>query len=248
MGQKKRSAGAPEWMVTYGDMMSLLLCFFVMLVAMSTINKQQFIEAIKSIQEALGFENSPGQIPTLTPSQNSMLRRLESIIIPREVKNIGDTDEEGLEGKEYRVEQIREGLRITGGILEFPRGSATPRPSTIKVVETMAREIRGHTTKIEVRGHASLEPLPEASPFKDHMDLSYTRAKAMAELLEKNGVKPQRIRLVACGNTEPIRTQAYKEHEHARNRRVEILVTEALVSDLVGDPSADGAGDINDAR
>jgi chemotaxis protein MotB len=246
MGMIKKKAqsggGAPEWMVTYGDMMGLLLCFFVMLVAMSTINKQQFIEAIKSIQEALGFENSYGQIPTLTPSQNSMLRRLESIIIPRKVKNIGDTDEEGLEGKEYRVEQVREGLRITGGILEFPRGSATPRPTAVDVIKKMAREMRGHTTKIEVRGHTSLEPLPEGSPFKDHMDLSYARAKAMADLLIQSGVKPQRIRLVACGDTEPIRTQAYKESEHARNRRVEILVTEALVSDLVGDASTDGRG------
>ncbi len=238
-GKKKESApkGAPEWMVTYGDMMSLLLCFFVMLVAMSTINKQQFIEAVKSIQEALGFQDSYGQIPTITPSQNSMMERLEKIIIPRRPKNIGETDEEGLEGREYRVEQVREGLRITGGILEFERGSAKPRPEAIKVVQSMAREIRGHTTKIEVRGHASLEPLPEDSPFADHMELSFARAKALAELLVRFGLNPKRIRLVACGSTEPIKTQAYSEKQHARNRRVEILVTEALVEDLVGSDS-----------
>lgn len=232
------SGGAPDWMVTYGDMMSLLLCFFVMLVAMSTMDKMKVMEAIKSIQEAMGFEDSLGQIPTIEPSQNSMLSRLESIIVPKKVKNIGDTEEEGLEGKEYRVEQVREGLRITGGILEFNRGSAEPRKKTAEVIEKMAREIRGHTTKIEVGGHTSPEPLPAESEFKDHMDLSYARAKVIADLLVKNGVDRKRIRLVACSNREPIRTQAYREKEHRRNRRVEILVTEALVSDLVGDGSS----------
>ncbi|MBN1345958.1 MAG: flagellar motor protein MotB [Phycisphaerae bacterium] len=238
--KEKAGGGAPEWMVTYGDMMGLLLCFFIMLVSMSTINKQQFIEAIKSIQEALGFEDSYGQIPTLEPSQNSMMRRLESIIIPNRIKSIGDTDEEGLEGREYRVEQVREGLRITGGVLEFDCGSATPRKETVQVMDKLARDIRGHTTKIEVRGHTSLEPLPKTSAFKDHMDLSYARAKAIADLLIKSGVRPERIRLVACGSREPIRTQAYDEKHHARNRRVEVLVTEALVSDLVGDASVQG--------
>ncbi len=236
--KKQASGGAPEWMVTYGDMMSLLLCFFVMLVAMSTTDKQKFIEAIRSIQEALGFENSLGQIPTLDPSQNSMMQRLEQIIIPRKSKNVGETDAEGLEGKEYRVEQIREGLRIRGGVLEFSRGSANPRPSTVKVMKQMAREIKGHTTKIEVRGHTSLEPLDPDSAFKSHMDLSYARAKAIADLLVDEGIRPERLRLVACGHTEPIKTQAYKEKEHARNRRVEILVTEVLVSELVGAGSA----------
>ncbi len=240
MAKKKESSdgGAPEWMVTYGDMMSLLLCFFVMLVAMSTINQEQFVEAVKSIQEALGFDNSLGQIPTLDPMQNSMIRRLESIVVPKRIKNIGDTEDEGFEGTEYRVEQIREGLRITGGILEFDRGEARPRERTRKVLAQLSKDIRGHTTKIEVRGHTSLEPLPQGSPFGDHMDLSYARAKAIADLLVQNGIKAERIRLVACGATEPVRTPAYEERQHARNRRVEILVTEVLVSELVGDEQA----------
>lgn len=238
--KKQQKAGAPEWMVTYGDMMSLLLCFFVMLVAMSTMNEVQFMEVVQSIKEALGYENSLGSVPTISPSKNTMMERLENLIIPNRVKNIGDTEEEGLEGKEYRVEQVREGLRITGGVLQFDRGSATPRERTKEVVASMAREIRGHTTKIEVRGHASLEPLPKDSPFADHIDLSYARAKALADLLAKSGIRPERIRLVACGSREPIQRQAYDERKHAKNRRVEIIVTEALVSDLVG--SSETAG------
>jgi chemotaxis protein MotB len=236
--KKAEAAGAPEWMVTYGDMMSLLLCFFVMLVAMSNIDQAQFIEAITSIKEALGYENSAGQIPSMEPSQNSMQRLLETIVIPKQIKNVGNTEEEGLEGREYRVEQVREGLRITGGVLEFDRGSAKPREWTVKVLRRLADQIRGHTTKIEVRGHASLEPQESTSEFTDPMDLSYARAKAISELLVRYGVRPQRLRLVACGSTEPVKVQAYQDKQHARNRRVEIFVTEVLVSELVGDQSA----------
>lgn len=240
MAKKKAAAGVPAWVVTFGDMMSLLLCFFVMLVASSTMDKVKFIEAITSIKEALGYENSLGRVPTTDPSQNSLQRLLETIVIPKRIKNIGDTDDEGLEGKEYRVEQIREGLRITGGILEFDRGTAEPRGKTIEVLKQLADQVRGHTTKIEVRGHASFQPLQESSKFTDRMDLSYFRAKMIADLLVKYGVRSQRIRLVACGSTEPVRIQAYREKEHARNRRVEILVTEVLVSELVGSQPTEG--------
>ena len=235
--KKEASGGAPEWMVTYGDMMSLLLCFFVMLVAMSTIDKEQFVQAVQSIQEALGYENSYGQIPSMDITQNSMLQRLEMIVLPKQIKSVGETDENGLEGNEYRVEQVREGLRITGGVLEFNRGSAEPRSSAAGVMAQLTQELRGHTTKIEIRGHTSLEPLPEDCKYGDPMDLSYARAKSIAKLLVESGINPERIRVVACGSTEPVRTQAYQEKQRARNRRVEVLVTEALVSDLVGEGS-----------
>jgi len=235
MAKKKASGGAPEWMVTYGDMMSLLLCFFVMLVAMSTIDKEQFVQAVQSIQEALGYDSNYGQIPSMESTHNSMLQRLEMIVLPKQVKSVGETEEDGLEGNEYRVEQVREGLRITGGVLEFDRGSAEARSSAASVMEQLTEELRGHTTKIEIRGHTSLEPLPEGCKYADQMDLSYARAKSIAALLVNSGIKPERIRVVACGSSEPVRTQAYQEKQRARNRRVEVLVTEALVSDLVGE-------------
>ena len=46
--------GAPGWMVTYGDMMSLLLTFFVLLISFSTIHEEDFQKAIASLQGALG--------------------------------------------------------------------------------------------------------------------------------------------------------------------------------------------------
>ena len=58
--KKETPAGAPDWVLTYGDMMSLLLCFFILLAAMANFDKQDkmMMATIESIREAFG---APGQ-------------------------------------------------------------------------------------------------------------------------------------------------------------------------------------------
>jgi chemotaxis protein MotB len=234
--EQKAEAGAPMWVVTYGDMMSLLLCFFVMLVAMSEIKEEdKFKDVVQSMQEAFGFVGGMGRVPTLDPPTVSLLQKLENIVVPREVNKIGDSREEGVDGRKFRVTKIREGLQITvGGQLGFDRFSADLKLDAAALIPSYAEKIRGHTTKIEVRGHATSEPLPPDSPYNDAEDLSYARARAVAAVLVANGVNSRRIRLTACGSTEPLVNQAYTERRRAMNRRVEIIVTESVISDFDG--------------
>ena len=74
--------------------------------------------------------------------------------------------------------------------------------------------------------------------FDDADDLSYARTKSGRDMLIANGVNPQRIRLTACGSTEPLASQAYTERRRALNRRVEIIVTESVISDFQGRDAA----------
>ena len=46
--------GAPAWLATMGDLMSLLLVFFVLMLSFANMDKQLFMEAMGSIQQALG--------------------------------------------------------------------------------------------------------------------------------------------------------------------------------------------------
>jgi len=233
--KEKKEEGAPAWMVTYGDMMSLLLTFFIMLVAMSKIKEDEFQKVMESLREAFGYVGGMGTVPTHSPPDVSLLKRLESIVIPKEPKKIGDTDDLGIEGKMFRVTQVREGLKIiVGGRITFDKYSAKLKPRAVSVIKQVAERIRGHTTKIEIRGHTTREPLPPDSVYADLMDLAYARAKAVAKVLIDSGVKPQRIRIVACGPYEPLVAPAYTEEQRAVNRRVEIVVSEVLVSELVG--------------
>jgi chemotaxis protein MotB len=233
---EKSQEGAPGWMVTYGDMMGLLLCFFIMLVAMSEIKAdEKFQQVMQSLREAFGYEGGLGTVPTNEPPQVSLLQRLESIVVPRQIKKTGDSDDEGIEGRVFRVSQVREGLQITvGGHITFDRFSADLKPQAEQLIAQIAEKIRGHTTKIEVRGHTTLEPLPADSEFSDWNDLAYHRAKAVAAALIRHGVDERRIRLTACGAAEPLLRQAYTERRRAVNRRVELIVTESVISDFEG--------------
>ncbi len=236
--EKKVPQGAPDWMVTYGDMMTLLLCFFVILVSMSEMKKdQRFQEVMDSIRAAFGYDGSIGVVPIMSTSKNSLVEQLNNITLPDRVKHEGDSDEEGIDGRVFRVTNVREGISLqVGGRISFDRFGAELKPQAADLIAKLAAKVVGHNTIIRVRGHATLEPLPPESPFRDAMDLSIARARAVADSLERSGIRPQRLRIVGVGDSEPLVAQAYTEARRALNRRVEIVVTEAVVGDYSGRP------------
>jgi chemotaxis protein MotB len=248
--KKKASAGAPAWMVTYGDMMTLLLCFFVLLVAMSEIKQEdRFRMVVESIRTAFGYESSLDTAPGDVTPLNALIRELQAIIVPPQQRMTGDTDEEGIDGRVRKVTDVRNGIEIVvGGRIAFERFSAVLRPMAEERLARVAEKIRGKNTKIIVRGHATREPLPEDSLYEDPMALSYARARAVGDSLERNGVRSARIVIEANGDREPINSQAYTEERRAVNRRVEIIVTEALLQEYAGKPMAGEQEETTDAR
>ena len=234
--------GAPEWLVTYGDAMTLLLCFFVIIVSMSEIKEdQRFQQVMESLRKAFGgYEGSVGTVPLDTVPANALLERLLEIDVRAVREKRGDTDVEGIHGRKFRVTNVRDGLEVVvGGRITFDRFSATLKPEGRELVAKTAERLRGYNTRILVRGHSTREPLPDDSMYRDVRDLSYARAKAVIHELERSGVRRVRLIPVALGDTEPLVRQAYTEERRALNRRVEILVTEDLIDDYAGSTLAD---------
>lgn len=244
--------GAPEWMVTYGDTMTLLLCFFVIIVSMSEVKEnERFQRVMESLRKAFGgYSGSVGALPIENIPENSLLQKLLEIEIPR-LKEItrGDTEVEGIHGKKFRVTNVRDGIEVVvGGTITFPRFSAVLMGEGRELIAMTAERIRGYNTKILVRGHATREALLEDSLYADARDLSYARARAVMRELEANGLRTVRLIPVALGNTEPLVQQAYTEQRRALNRRVEILVTEDLIDDYAGSTLADEMKESSDGR
>ena len=240
MVRKKKlpRAGAPDWMVTYGDMMTLLLCFFVILVSMSEMKKdQKFQEVMDSIRAAFGYDGTIGVVPIMVTSKNSLVEQLRKVVLPERVKREGDSDEVGIDGRVFRVTNVREGINLqVGGRVSFDRFGAVLKPEAEALIASLADKVVGHNTVIKIRGHATLEPLPADSPFRDQMDLSIARARAVADTMQRHGIRAERLRIVGVGSMEPLVAQAYSEARRAINRRVEIVVTEAIVGDYAGSP------------
>ncbi len=233
--KKEEAAGAPEWMVTFGDMMSLLLCFFVIIVSMSEIKKdERFQVVMESLRRAFGNSGEVRAVPADMLEPNTLLKKLQEIIVPQKRED-GDADDPGIRGKVFRVTDVYEGIHVEiGGRITFDRFSATLREPSQRLIAQIAAKTVGHNTILKVTGHATREPLPEDSTWTDAWDLAYARARAVRDVLIANGIRPERIRLVSAGAQAPVMPQAFSEEELALNRRVELVVTEATIQDFGG--------------
>ncbi|MFW6155201.1 MAG: OmpA/MotB family protein [Planctomycetota bacterium] len=246
--KKEASEGAPAWMVTYGDMMTLLLCFFVMIVAMSELKKdERFRKVVESLQREFGYSRSVGMSPADMPPEMSPTRRRMATADENKDLQRGFVQEDSQVGDRELVVRIREGQRFTvGGVIGFAEGSAELPADAHDELMAMAARIRGLEHKIELYGHTSAVPLEAGSSYADHMDLSIARAMVVRRWLigmadDRGRIDPRRIRVVGAGRYEPLVHRAYERPAWSRNDRVDVVMIEALAPDFEGEPARDDA-------
>jgi chemotaxis protein MotB len=232
----KGEEGAPLWMVTYGDMMSLLLTFFIMLVAMSEVkDDQKFRKVLAAVKQAFGYQGGVGAIISTDAPENSLISRLDEITLQNFKLKAGNALDEGVEGRENTVKRIREGIEFTiGGAIGFQFGSAELRPEARTALAEVTTYLRGENNKIEIRGHTTRAEVGPDKPFADEHELAFARATAVANYLAELGIRTDRLRRVTCGSSEPLIQRAYDEQSKAANRRVEIIVNQSLVQEFYG--------------
>jgi len=241
--QKKQECpppGAPMWLLTFGDMMSLLLTFFVMLVAYSNFESQKIKEAIISLRGALGWGRP--SVNVITMSQVPFPQPMKKP--PKE-----GSQEEERERKRLKIEaQLKKsGLDRTVGSyvtkegivlvalspVFFDPGSAEIREDSYETLGLIADVLNEYENPIQVEGHTSNAPLPADSPFPSHWELSGARACAIARyFIDRHGVKPDRASFVGYGAYRPT-VKSKTVFGRAHNERVEIkLITSSEAADL----------------
>lgn len=252
MGRKCKCppAGAPEWMVTYGDMVTLLLCFFVLIVSFSEIKKkEEFQSVVEEIQKAFGMRGGGGKLPTQDDPALSLIERLEAIRMRQErTPNKSNVKDPGQTGREPRVTTIREGKRyaIGGKILFEPDSAELSDRSKMMLIDLVSRvKLKDSTNKIELIGHAASMELPNGDgTFGDLRALSHQRAIAVEDFLtgteipEAYRLDGVRFVLTGVADREPIDPRGINSDEARNNRRVEIVVTEHIVQDRQGSEGA----------
>jgi chemotaxis protein MotB len=218
-------------------MMSLLLTFFILLVAMSKLKKEdQYRAIVQEVQRAFGMKGGGAKLPTEEDPRLSMLDlRQHQQIMQRPEPNRSQSDDPGIDGHEQAVTTIREGMKfLVGGRITFETGSADLSDKAREDLRVIGRQLQGLNHKIELRGHAASMELAEELAYPDLWTLSYARARAvMAYLVSDDiGIRPDRIRLIAAGDREPLARREYTADRLATNRRVEIWQLDVLVEDF----------------
>lgn len=240
MAKRKKASGGdiPEWVVTYGDLMSLLLCFFILIAAFSEIRQErEYQDVVRSIKEAFGFQGGVGQIETDTPPTNSNISRLENIVDSvgrRERQSEARTPSTA--GPDPTSSYVGEGVKtVVGTTIPFAGGSAELSPSTQSyLANEVVPKLTGLRFNIEVRGHAFGRE-DRAGGGIDEM--SYKRAKAVKDFLVAQGIESSRLVLIAVGSTQPISTDVSDPGAMGQNRRVQVILTETLPDDVHPDPN-----------
>src|SRR5687767_10003154 len=232
---------APLWIISFADLVTLLMSFFVILAVKpegnASVTDPAFAEVASAIRAA--FKHFPPPETGDGNDYNDLVKKLMALMNKEGTLNRGDSDEKGIRGKSFRVRKLRDGMEITiGGPVMFEPFAAKPTVEGQGQLQQVLDIVKGHRNIVEIRGHAAEEPLPADWTYADMMKLSYARAEYIAEELMRNGADPRRLRLVAVGGNEPIARGVYDETQRGDNRRVEIIVRESLIDDYVGQTPA----------
>jgi len=216
--------GAPGWMVTYGDMMSLLLTFFVLIVSFSSIQESKFDKAMGSLKAALGvMKGSTGahqQIQFFKRTQETTKDELIEQVLNMKAK----LADENLQD-EVKVTLTEKGAHIIiADPLLFDTGSDKLKSQVVPaldIVADMIRETKG--TEVIVEGHTDNVPIHNER-FPSNWELSAARALSVVKYLAFRGkLDPARFAATGYGEYRPVKPNDSPENR-AKNRRVEIYV------------------------
>jgi len=215
------------WMTTYGDIMTLLLTFFVLLLSYSTIQEESFRRALASFQDALGvlpsersliqFERVPAIRPTPPIPPSEIIKRMRNAIYSA-----------GLKG-EMKVERDKEGVRITiKSPILFNSGSADLQPGARPVLNELVKILEESPNIVVVEGHTDNVPI-KTERFPSNWELSTARAISVGRFLfETGGLDPGRFTVAGYGEYHPVQSNDDAEGRR-ENRRVEILLKDMKI-------------------
>jgi chemotaxis protein MotB len=213
--------GAPGWMVTYGDMMSLLLTFFVLLISFSTVHEEEFQKAIASLQGALGV--LPRELSMIQFEQRESETQTQRFLdvaakLAEYIKVHGRQRDIGLQYTER-------GLKLTmQNPILFDTGEDRLKSAAIPILQDIANllsELSGNF--ISVEGHTDDVPIRTAE-FPSNLELSVARAISVARfLIDKGGIDPTNVSVVGYSENLPVAPNDSSENR-MKNRRVEIDV------------------------
>ncbi|MHB8078747.1 MAG: OmpA/MotB family protein [Candidatus Krumholzibacteriia bacterium] len=215
---------APAWLLTYGDLMSLLLVFFVLLVSFSSIQESKFHEAADSLRGAFGVMSSAPtvlQLPEVAAARTLAQERQAATDQARELEQ--SLLAAGLDREvDIAVTELGVAIRVNAPFL-FASGRAELRPEAKALLARLGGFLnRFPQQPVRVEGHTDAVPISSAR-FASNWELSAARAVTVAKEFQAGGMAPARLSAAGYGEHRPVAGNETAE-ERARNRRVEILM------------------------
>jgi len=232
--QEEASGGVPEYMLTYGDMMTLLLCFFILLFAFSEIDVQKFEAIMESFQGSAGILKSGKSLNEEQLIFDSSINEdtTNNVDEIEDFKNLKEVVEEYLEKNsltdEVLVELENRGLllRFKENVL-FDSGKADLKKESKKTLSFLSRLLSQEefaTKHIRVEGHTDSDPIINSVKFPTNWELSSIRASNVVRFfIEESNMEGERFSVSGYSKYHPVAPNDSPENK-AKNRRVDIVI------------------------
>ncbi|GJL80101.1 MAG: hypothetical protein NPINA01_30900 [Nitrospinaceae bacterium] len=228
LGQKKQrvnhfaedimeEAEAPLWMITYSDMATLLLTFFILYYSIAAQNLGKFMDAVmEESKENLGMIELLDVSKIRTTLRN--LKAFESNNIVNDIENFAkDENDLGITEENSKIV-----VRIPGQTL-FQPSSAVLEKIGWPVLEETAKIFKKYPHyKVHIQGHTDDTPI-STDKFPTNWELSSTRATAVLRFLIDKGLDPGRLTATGYADTFPLSPNTSAQGR-AKNRRVEFVL------------------------
>ena len=222
----------PGWLVQFGDLMSLLLTFFILLLSMAVMDKKKVEEYFDIMKKAMGFIDASTDVETQsdahsTKSADSSSQDNESSESPmdeasQEVSQVIEemNSSQNIESQEISIEKGKnEFILDIPSTIMFEDGQYELSNQNAKIfISKIARVIRTmpQTFNIEIIGHTDTNRILNSTIPRDAWDISALRSISVVKELIKNKIDPAILKVSAYGSSHP------KSDVAADNRRVEM--------------------------
>ncbi len=227
----KIDPGAPKWVVTFGDLMSLLLCFFVLLLSFSEMDRNKYKQVAGSLAKAFGVQRKV-RVMEIPKGMKIIAQDFDQEIIETRIReDLGNQIEDMLS---TQLEEFKDQISLEAdeeqviirlmGESTFDSGKVDIREKLKPLLKGIAETLQKDDGDIIIAGHTDNVPVRSGGPYKTNLRLSIARAAAVAEyMLSNSKIDPQRVSTMGFGEYRPIESNLTARGRE-KNRRVEIIL------------------------
>jgi chemotaxis protein MotB len=217
------SAGMMRWLLTYADMITLLLALFIILFSISTINKVKLQRLVRDLgggfnsQDAIN--NPPNGLTTSVTKDDlqAMQSQLQSYIQSQSLQKSVQT-KITRDGKKRELV-----ITLLSDKQLFESGKADIKPFTKKILDEVYRQLKDRANEVRVEGNTDNVPISNGQ-FPSNWELSAARATGVARyFVEDDGLAARRISALGYGEYRPKFPNDTDTHR-ASNRRVDVVI------------------------
>ncbi len=238
----KCKKGAPKWAMSFADMATLMLTFFILMLSFANMDIQNFRMMLGSVRDAFGVQTeSHGQFQATMTAPDSEETDKDrgagegagagaKAAMDQETTMVADVAQSAVNSaglqKAARVTKGKNGVRIrVKGKVLFDPGRTNLKKGIRTFVAGLAKALKKHKQlKLVVEGHTDNIPIRTAR-FPSNWELASARASSVIrELAEKHKISPDRLLAIGYADNNPLNRNE-TALERADNRRVEFIIS-----------------------